>query len=145
MKSQAGTSKEHTIDVKKDQENANLWRGNTMHDSVKCDECGFIRCIFSKYAKGSKHNEGSVEEQEAQWNLLETWQDDSTYVCGKAVPVKLFMMRTQLRYYEAVESMYFSRRRNDICALCYNNEDVLTSEEVKYEVADSHYHCVLSA
>ena len=48
------------------------------------------------------------------------------------MPVKLFMMRTQLRCNDAVENMYFSRGRNDIYALCCNNEDVLTSEEFKY-------------
>ena len=42
------------------------------------------------------------------------------------------MMRQQIRYYDAIECMYYSSGRNDICALCCNNEDVLTSEEVKY-------------
>ena len=43
--------------------------------------------------EGSKHNEGSVEEQEEQWKQLETWKEDNSYVCGRAVPVKPCMMR----------------------------------------------------
>ena len=52
LKSRPGTSEEHQADAKKDKENPQLWRGNTMRDSVKCDECGFVRCIFSWYVKG---------------------------------------------------------------------------------------------
>ena len=63
---------------------------------------------------------------------METWKEDNTYVCGEAVPVKPFMMRQQIRCYDAIECMYYSSGRNDICALCCNNEDVLTSEDVKY-------------
>ena len=42
-------------------------------------------------------------------------------------------MKRQLRCWDAVESQYFASGKDDICALCCNDEDVLTSEEVKYE------------
>ena len=48
LKIRPGTSDEHNADadVKKDQENRKVWRGNC----VRCDECGFVRCIYSEYA-----------------------------------------------------------------------------------------------
>ena len=133
LKSRPGTSTEHAADLKKDQTNSELWRGNSVRDYVSCAECSFVRCIFIKYARGSKYNEGTKEEQEICWELLQTWKEEGGYICGNAPKVEPYLMRTQLRCWDAVESMYYSSGKDDICALCCNNEDVLTAEEVKYE------------
>merc|ERR1712008_187521 len=42
-------------------------------------------------------------------------------------------MKSQLRCWDSIETQYFSGGRDAICALCGNDEDVWSSEEVKYE------------
>ena len=74
LKSRHGTSDEHNADVKKDQENSKVWRANCVRDNILCDECGFVRCIYSEYAKGGSSNECTKEEQERRWALLQGWK-----------------------------------------------------------------------
>ena len=49
-----------------------------MRDSAVCDECGFVRCKYSRYAKGSPRNEGTKETQEKCWQLLQRWKEEES-------------------------------------------------------------------
>ena len=42
-------------------------------------------------------------------------------------------MKRQLRCKDAVESQYYATGKKDICALCCDDENLLSSGEVKYE------------
>ena len=132
-KGRPGVSKEMEEDKKKDTVHGQVWRGKNVRDIIQCSQCGFLRCIFSKYAKGSKHNDASVEQQERRWNLLQDWKETTGYVCGMVPTVRPYLMKSQLRCWDSIETQYYSGGRTDICALCGNDEHVLTSEEVKYE------------
>ncbi len=65
--------------------------------------------------------------------MLQDWKETAGYVCGMVSNVKPYLMKSQLRCWDAIETQYYGSGRGDICAICGNDENVLSSEEVKYE------------
>ena len=65
MKSNPNTSKEYEEDKVKDRKHDKVWRGNCVCDVVRCDECGFVRCIFSEYVL--KNQRRNINFQRMRW------------------------------------------------------------------------------
>ena len=131
LKGTPDTSAEYLADVAKDKENKKVWKGTMVRDTIACRDCGFSRCIFSEFVKGSSKYGVSKEKQEQRWEKLQQWKDEVGYSCGDVPPVKPYLMRRQLRCRDHVEMQYYSSGNDAICSFCANDEDVLSSEEVK--------------
>jgi len=51
------------IDANKRLDKAHNWDATKLRATVKCDDCGASRCIYSKFAVGSKNGPTSAEEE----------------------------------------------------------------------------------
>jgi len=122
LRSNPGTRDEWEKDKEKDKEHA--FRGNIVRDRVMCDNCGFVRCIYSDKA---------VSEERPK-ELLQAWKEGG-YTCGMVPTVKPYFMQRKLRCKDPVEQQYYGKWE-DICALCCSDggdDPLWTSAEVKSE------------
>ena len=62
---------------------------------------------------------------------MQQWKEDGNFVCGEQVPVKGYYTRVQLRCNDNVEAQYYGKGRQDICVYCCNDEDLLSTDQLK--------------
>jgi hypothetical protein len=102
--------------------------------AVECDSCGAPRCVFSMYVLGTDNG-----PRQDQFVGLEQWMDSGGFVCGNRIEGNMFVIREQMRCGENVEVAYYSNDATrgsrilttDVCAICYNTEDVILVGEIK--------------
>eukprot|EP00584_Thalassiosira_punctigera_P026734 CAMPEP_0172577586 /NCGR_PEP_ID=MMETSP1067-20121228/138304_1 /TAXON_ID=265564 ORGANISM="Thalassiosira punctigera, Strain Tpunct2005C2" /NCGR_SAMPLE_ID=MMETSP1067 /ASSEMBLY_ACC=CAM_ASM_000444 /LENGTH=219 /DNA_ID=CAMNT_0013370275 /DNA_START=830 /DNA_END=1490 /DNA_ORIENTATION=+ len=110
---------------------------NLFRSCASCDSCGAPRVIYSNNAIG-KSNGPSKDQLE---NLMASLENG--YVCGNAINEDGgFFVKRQLRCGDYVESTYYNPATGlkggrivteDVCAICYGNADIVSSEEIRKE------------
>ena len=133
MKSKFDPNDAFKADVAFDKEDKAIPKGPMVTDTVECDACGFVRCIYSQWSLGSKKYGTSKATQDRCFLKLQQWKE-AGYTCGMVPDIKPYLMKRQLQCRSHMESQWYESLKKDdvvICSFCCADENVLSTKDVK--------------
>ncbi len=128
------------VDADRQKDKEHSWNAKQVRLVAKCDECGAMRCIFSKRAVGLKNGPTQEDLEKLEGSL------ERGYICGgEILGGEYFYSRRALRCMDPIESQYYNPSTRtkggrmftvDICARCYGDQDLVDVNEIiaKYDL-----------
>lgn len=130
----ADTEEEKSVQLSKNLDKGKSFSASKVRPTIKCASCRAIRVIYSDHAVGTKKRP-TKEQLRAVECSLENW-----YVCGDNIESDSLFVKRQLRCKDYIESQYCNPAAGlkggriltkDVCAICYDDEDIVTAEEIQ--------------
>ena len=123
------------------------WADTSVRFSLTCEECGKVRCLFSKNIL----NKGQMKELQKH---IETYP----YICGHLLFAKdsnhslgnVVIQRINVSCADAIEKEYYNPKNNKrkayitpvICALCTSEKRVMLNHELETKDLTGGYECL---
>ena len=123
-----------SVKASKELDKGRCFNASKLRAIIPCDSCGAVRGVYHKSMVGK----GTPLERQLSDVLASV---ENGYICGNGVSdVGGFYVRRQLRCGDWIESAYYNPTAGlrggrivteDICAICFGNDDIVSVEEIK--------------